>query len=73
MQDYLGTELQVGDYIFGGDSPRLFTVTEDIGIDGYGMVTELGGRTPRKVFLAKFIRISKEQLTLYFMQKGYKS
>jgi hypothetical protein len=73
MQDYLGTELQVGDYVFGGDGCRLYTVTEDINIDGFGMVTELGSRTPRKVFLPKFIRISKEQLTLYFMQKGYKT
>jgi hypothetical protein len=73
MYDHLGTELVIGDYIFGGDTCRLYTVTEDAGIDGYGMVTELGGRTPRKVYLPKFIRISKEQLTLYFMQKGYKS
>jgi hypothetical protein len=72
MQDFLGNPLEVGDYIFGGDSPRLYIISE-IGTEGFANVTELGARTPRRVFLNKFVKISKEQLTLYFMQKGYKT
>ena len=72
MQDYLGTNLEIGDYIFGGDASQLFIIT-DIGPDGFAMATTLGSRTARKIFLYNFVKISKEQLTLYFMEKGYRT
>lgn len=73
MQDFLGLPLEVGDYVFGGTTPRLYTIVKDDPIDGYAHITELGGSISRKVFLNQYVRISKEQLTVYFMQKGYRS
>jgi hypothetical protein len=73
MQDYLGTTIEIGDYIFGGESSQLFKVTDKDKLDDCANVTRLGERTTRRVFLRNFVRISEEQLTLYFLTKGYKT
>ena len=74
MQDYIGIPVEVGDYIFGGTSHRLYEVIEeDKTSDLRAIVSVLGGKLTRKVFLSEFVKIPKEYIVIYFLQKGYKN
>jgi hypothetical protein len=72
MQDFLGKSVELEDYIFGGEASQLYQVVSE-STDGFANVIKLGDRTSRKVFLYNFVKISKEDLTLYFMQRGYRT
>ena len=73
MQDYLGASLDIGDYLFGGPSNALVVITNKDKSDDFAMVSNIGQQSERRVILSQYVKISKEQLTLYFLQKGYRT
>jgi hypothetical protein len=72
MQDYLGNQINVGDYVFGGSGYCLYKVTA---VDELAkmQVVELGRTVEYSVAPRQYVRISEEDLTLYFLSKGYKT
>jgi hypothetical protein len=73
MQDFLGASLEIGDYIFGGPSNSLLIIVDKDKSDDFAMVSNIGQQSSRRVLLVNYVKISQEQLTLYFLQRGYKT
>jgi hypothetical protein len=73
MQDFLGTSVEVGDYLFGGPSNSLLIIVDKDKSDDFAMVSNIGQQSSRRVLLINYVKISPEQLMIYFMQKGYKT
>ena len=73
MQDFLGHSLVVGDYVFGGGSYQLFKVVALEDSFDRIRIAKLGSAVDYPGIPSQFVRISEEDLTLYFLTKGYKT
>jgi len=73
MQDFLGTSVEVGDYLFGGSTCSLVIIKDKDKSDDFAMVSNIGQQSSRRAVHVNYVKISPEQLMIYFMQKGYKT
>lgn len=70
MNDFIGRDLQVGDYVFGGEPPDIWKIVAiDPNRDYYGEIIRAGQKLTKHTLLYKYIKLSNEEATTYYLQK----
>jgi hypothetical protein len=73
MQDFLGNPLEIGDYVFGGTNPQLMEITSTETDTAFARAKILGRGMDIRISTSNFVRVSKEDMMIYFIKRGYRT